>query len=307
MYERRAETLATAPPLPNDHIGTGHRLSGAAIESIVVGGDCDWAAKTFFGERRREAQSMFAGMAARTDFRSSVGGTRAADVFRRVAASIRGHRYRAIDGFHSQHPAGSQRPDLCGARGGPARTASAGRDRRPLRPRALGAANRGARRTLSRAARPNTVARSAASPARGHRPVGRVFASAGASRAHGAGRSQAIAAICGGPRAAPRQSQRSDDSARGPRRRPHADRQRHSADVPTGADVGVTWSSTVYNLAYMLRLWIVALYDALAGGTTAPRSFAHAIARNVTQEPPTCRIVAAATQEERTPIPAISQ
>ncbi len=101
--------------------------------------------------------------------------------------------------------------------------------------------------------------------------------------------------------------QRSDDSARGPRRRPHADRQRHSADVPTGADVGVTWSSTVYNLAYMLRLWIVALYDALAGGTTAPRSFSHAIARNVTQEPPTCRIVAAATQEERTPIPAISQ
>ncbi len=68
----------------------------------------------------------------------------------------------------------------------------------------------------------------------------------------------------------------------------------------------MTWSSTVYNLAYMLRLWIVALYDALAGGTTAPRSFSHAIARNVTQEPPTCRIVAAATQEERTPIPEAS-
>ncbi len=37
-------------------------------------------------------------------------------------------------------------------------------------------------------------------------------------RAHGAGRSQAIAAICGGPGAAPRQSQRSDDSTRGLRR-----------------------------------------------------------------------------------------
>ena len=196
MYERRAETLATAPPLPNDHIGTGHRLSGAAIESIVVGGDCDWAAKTFFGERRREAQSMFSGESLAPSEATSI--VRSMGFIPSTPPARDGLTYvvRAV-----------------GPRGRPVRVVIDARSGHVLSVRPIAALGAPYPVPLGRIPWLGLQLRPPAAIGRSD-----AYSPPPVPRAHGAGRSQAIAAICGGPGAAPRQSQRSDDSTRGLRR-----------------------------------------------------------------------------------------